>query len=122
MGLQCNIHLVAIHLPCITLQIYLTNLFIVIFKDNQLKVIECNVRVSRSFPFVSKALDHDFIAMATRVIMGENVEPVNVLHGSGRVATKVCLIFCLFDLILYVPSTIFQLHRDGSSWVEPVLS
>ena len=31
-----------------------------------------------------------------------------------------CLI--LFDLILYVPSTIFQLLRDGSSWVKPVLS
>ena len=30
--------------------------------------------------------------------------------------------FVLFDLILYVPSTIFQLNRDGSSWVEPVLS
>ena len=29
---------------------------------------------------------------------------------------------CLFDLILYVPSAIFQLNRDGSSWVEPVLS
>ena len=29
---------------------------------------------------------------------------------------------CLFDLILNVPSTIFQLNRDGSSWVEPVLS
>ena len=28
----------------------------------------------------------------------------------------------LFDLILYVPSTIFQLNSDGSSWVEPVLS
>ena len=28
----------------------------------------------------------------------------------------------LFDLILYVPSTIFHLYRDGSSWVEPVLS
>ena len=28
----------------------------------------------------------------------------------------------LFDLILYVPSTIFQLNRDGSSWVEPVPS
>ena len=28
----------------------------------------------------------------------------------------------LFDVILYVPSTIFQLCRDGSSWVEPVLS
>ncbi|PVD23792.1 hypothetical protein C0Q70_17066 [Pomacea canaliculata] len=60
-----------------------------IAKDNQLKVIECNVRVSRSFPFVSKALDHDFIATATRVIMGETVEPVNVLYGCGRVAVKV---------------------------------
>ena len=33
-----------------------------------------------------------------------------------------CPLFCLFDLILYVPSTIFQLNRNGSSWVEPVLS
>ena len=32
------------------------------------------------------------------------------------------LLLFLFDLILYVPSTIFQLYRDGSSWVEPVLS
>ena len=30
--------------------------------------------------------------------------------------------FCLFYLILYVPSTLFQLNRDESSWVEPVLS
>ena len=30
--------------------------------------------------------------------------------------------FVLFDLILNVPSTIFQLNRDGSSWVEPILS
>ena len=30
--------------------------------------------------------------------------------------------FCLFDLILYIPSTIFQLCREGSPWVEPVLS
>ena len=29
---------------------------------------------------------------------------------------------CLFDLILYVLSTICQLNSDGSSWVEPVLS
>ena len=32
------------------------------------------------------------------------------------------LYFWLFDLTLYVPSIIFQLNRDGSSWVEPVLS
>ena len=31
-------------------------------------------------------------------------------------------ILFLFDLILYVPSTIFQLYRDGSFWVEPVQS
>ena len=29
--------------------------------------------------------------------------------------------YFLFDLTLYVPSTIFQLYRDGSSWVDPVL-
>ena len=36
-----------------------------------------------------------------------------------------CLFVCLFFFVflnLYVPSTIFQLNRDGSSWVEPVLS
>ena len=31
-------------------------------------------------------------------------------------------LICLFDLIPYVPSTIFQLNRNGSSWVEPALS
>ena len=31
-------------------------------------------------------------------------------------------IVCLFDLILYIPTTIFQLYRDGSSRVESVLS
>ena len=34
---------------------------------------------------------------------------------------EMSLLVCLFDLILNVPSTIFQLNRDGSSWVEPVL-
>lgn len=60
-----------------------------IAKDNQLKVIECNVRVSRSFPFVSKTLGHDFVAMATRVIMGEILQPVDVLEGCGKVGVKV---------------------------------
>lgn len=60
-----------------------------IAKDNDIKVIECNVRVSRSFPFVSKTLDHDFVAMATSVIVGEKVEPVNVMAGCGKVGCKV---------------------------------
>ena len=37
-------------------------------------------------------------------------------------ALQQMVLFVLFDLILYTPSTILQLNRDGSSWVEPVLS
>ena len=40
----------------------------------------------------------------------------------GRLLQVAPLNICLFDLVFYVPSTIFQLNRDGSSWVEPVLS
>ena len=43
-------------------------------------------------------------------------------EDSGNWDQKVRLDFCLFDLIRYVPSAIFQLNRDRSSWVEPVLS
>ncbi|MDE7074944.1 MAG: carbamoyl-phosphate synthase (glutamine-hydrolyzing) large subunit [Odoribacter sp.] len=42
-------------------------------KDNDIKVIECNLRASRSFPFVSKVLKHNFIEMATRIMLGERV-------------------------------------------------
>lgn len=41
-----------------------------IAKDNSLKVIECNVRASRSFPFVSKVTGHNFIEIATEAILG----------------------------------------------------
>ena len=41
---------------------------------------------------------------------------------SGFVLGDSTVNLCLFDFILYVPSTIFQLNKDGSSWVEPVLS
>ncbi|XP_030626460.1 multifunctional protein CAD isoform X2 [Chanos chanos] len=60
-----------------------------IAKDDQLKVIECNVRVSRSFPFVSKTLGVDLVALATQVIMGEEVEPVGLMKGVGIVGVKV---------------------------------
>ena len=54
-----------------------------------MKVIECNLRVSRSFPFVSKTLDYDFVAAATRVALGEKVTPVGMLMGTGsRVGVK----------------------------------
>ncbi|KTF90299.1 hypothetical protein cypCar_00008588 [Cyprinus carpio] len=60
-----------------------------IAKDDQLKVIECNVRVSRSFPFVSKTLGVDLVALATRVILGEEVEAVGLMKGNGIVGVKV---------------------------------
>ena len=41
--------------------------------------------------------------------------------GSDLDLSLIVFLVCLFDLILNVPSTIFQLNRDGSSWVEPVL-
>ncbi|MEM8835740.1 MAG: carbamoyl-phosphate synthase (glutamine-hydrolyzing) large subunit [Planctomycetota bacterium] len=44
-----------------------------IAKENDVKVIECNLRASRSFPFVSKVIKHNFIDAATRAIVGEPV-------------------------------------------------
>ena len=41
-------------------------------KDNDIKVIECNLRASRSFPFVSKVLKINFIDLATQVMLGLN--------------------------------------------------
>jgi carbamoyl-phosphate synthase large subunit len=46
-------------------------------KDNDIKVIECNLRASRSFPFVSKVLKTNFIDYATRIMLGEKVEKPN---------------------------------------------
>lgn len=42
-----------------------------------MKVIECNLRASRSFPFVSKVLKHNFIETATRIMLGEKVEKID---------------------------------------------
>jgi carbamoyl-phosphate synthase large subunit len=44
-----------------------------IAKDNDVKVIECNLRASRSFPFVSKVTKNNFIDIATRAIMGVKI-------------------------------------------------
>ncbi len=43
-------------------------------KDNDIKVIECNLRASRSLPFVSKVLKTNFIDYATRIMLGEKVK------------------------------------------------
>ncbi|MBN2520282.1 MAG: carbamoyl-phosphate synthase (glutamine-hydrolyzing) large subunit [Bacteroidales bacterium] len=43
-------------------------------KDNDIKVIECNLRASRSFPFVSKVLKVNFIELATKIMLGKEVK------------------------------------------------
>lgn len=58
---------------------------------DQLKVIECNLRASRSFPFVSKVLGANFIDVATKALIGRDVpEPVDLMAiKRDYVATKV---------------------------------
>jgi len=46
-----------------------------LFKDGNFSVIECNLRASRSFPFVSKTFDINFIETATRIFIGQDVPP-----------------------------------------------
>jgi len=57
----------------------------------QLKVIECNLRASRSFPFVSKVLGLNFIDVATKALVGRNVpEPTDLMAiKRDYLATKV---------------------------------
>lgn len=48
--------------------------------ETELKVIECNLRASRSFPFVSKVLGHNFIDTATCAIVGQDVpQPIDLM-------------------------------------------
>jgi carbamoyl-phosphate synthase large subunit len=48
-----------------------------IAKDNDVKVIECNVRASRSFPFVSKVFKINFVDIATKIIMGKRIPEID---------------------------------------------
>jgi hypothetical protein len=47
-------------------------------KDNMVKVIECNLRASRTFPFVSKTLNMNFITLATKVMLGYPCKAYNI--------------------------------------------
>ena len=58
-------------------------------KDNDIKVIECNLRASRSFPFVSKVLKTNFIDYAVRIMLGEKVEkPGKSLYDIDHIGVK----------------------------------
>lgn len=58
-------------------------------RDNDVKVIECNLRASRSFPFVSKVLKTNFIDYATRIMLGQSVEkPQKSLFEIDHIGVK----------------------------------
>ncbi len=58
-------------------------------RENDIKVIECNLRASRSFPFVSKVLKINLIELATRIMLGLPVEkPSSNLFDLDYVGVK----------------------------------
>ncbi len=58
-------------------------------KNNEVKVIECNLRASRSFPFVSKVLKHNFIETATRIMLDAPYEiPQKDAFDIDRIGVK----------------------------------
>ncbi|MCC8173313.1 MAG: carbamoyl-phosphate synthase (glutamine-hydrolyzing) large subunit [Odoribacter sp.] len=58
-------------------------------KNNEVKVIECNLRASRSFPFVSKVLKRNFIETATRVMLDAPYEKVdNTIYDIDWIGVK----------------------------------
>ena len=59
-----------------------------IAKNNEIKVIECNLRVSRSFPFVSKVKDINFIKVATRIMTNNeyNIDNTNDQYTGVKVS------------------------------------
>lgn len=61
-----------------------------IAKDDKIKVIECNLRSSRSFPFVSKVLGVNFIQIATNVMLGlEDIGSTEIRGVKERIGVKV---------------------------------
>lgn len=66
-------------------------------KGNLVKVIECNLRASRTFPFISKTFDVNFITLATKVMLGYPCKPFNIsLYG-----------IIIYSLVFYLLSIYF---------------
>jgi len=77
------------------------------------KVIECNVRASRTVPFVSKTLNVNFIELATRIMLGQDVKPVNLhLIEMEFIACKVAM-FSFLRLSGSDPRTGVEMQSTG---------
>jgi carbamoyl-phosphate synthase/aspartate carbamoyltransferase len=68
-------------------------------KGNDVQVIECNLRASRTFPFVSKTLNHNFISLATKAMTGMDATPYRIsLLDIDYVCVKVRYLFLVSPL------------------------
>ena len=86
-----------------------------------LHVVFVQLQISRFIKTCFENVNTCIINWTAGLIGGQT--PCQELSDKHKLSPSVSLYFvCLFDLILYVPSTIFQFNRDRSSWVEPVLS
>ena len=64
----------------------------------------------------------DLLCIYSLILLFTGLESEVHVQNVDLLRKPILICACLFDLILYIPSTIFQLNRDGSSWAEPVLS
>jgi len=73
-------------------------------KGNDVQVIECNLRASRTIPFVSKTLRHNFISLATRAMTGMDVESYKIsLLDIEYVCVKVRALLCRLTTMCLLP-------------------
>mmetsp|Transcript_32767 Transcript_32767/g.72153 ORF Transcript_32767/g.72153 Transcript_32767/m.72153 type:complete len:1504 (+) Transcript_32767:197-4708(+) len=82
-------------------------------KGNLVKVIECNLRASRTFPFISKTFDVNFITLATKVMLGHPCKPFNIsLYDYDYVAVKAPM-FSFTRLRGADPTLGVEMHSTG---------
>lgn len=82
-------------------------------KNNEVKVIECNLRASRTFPFISKTFNVDFIELATRVMVGAPVRPQSIhLVDTDFVGVK-CPVFSFSRLRKADPMLGVEMRSTG---------
>ena len=74
-------------------------------KGNMVKVIECNLRASRTFPFISKTFAVNFITLATKVMMNYPCKPYNIsLYGNinPSILCESLLTFQYYEILLQI--------------------
>jgi len=87
-----------------------------LWKGDEIKVIETNVRASRSFPFVSKVYNVDFIETATRVFLGENPPPnPKVERNAEKFTVYICLTLLFISATNHSLTSPLRLHNSPSN-------